>query len=210
MQSFSATLAIVAALAFVALLGILHVVRADLIPAHHMISEYGIGRASWLMTGAFLALGTSYIALAAAFLPTTRGALGTVAIVLLVVAGVGAAIGEIFPMDPAGTPPDQYSAAGKMHGVGFMLGVPGTLLAVTLLTIYLWRQADWQSARAMLGLAAAAVWITMGVFGAAMAKVMSQGSAGGVAVIGWQNRALVLSWAAWVFLVAWRLRALAR
>lgn len=111
--------------------------------------------------------------------------LGTLALVLLVVAGVGAAIGGLYPMDPLGTSPEQYSATGKMHGVGFMLGVPGTLLAIT----------------------AAAVWITMIVFGASMATLMGRGVTGPAFVIGWQNRALVFSWAAWVFLVAWRLRA---
>jgi hypothetical protein len=88
--------------------------------------------------------------------------------------------------------------------------VPGTLLAVTLLNIYLWRQAEWQSAHAMLGTTAAAVWLTMIVFGASMATLMRRGATGPEFVIGWQNRALVLSWAAWVFLVAWRLRSMAR
>lgn len=207
MQSMSATVAMVAALAFVALLLILHMVRADLDPGRHMISEYAVGRSGWIMAWAFFALAASFIALALAFLPSTQGALGTLALVLLLIAGAGAAIGGLFPMDPAGTPPERFSFSGKMHGVGFMLGVPGTLLAVSLLSIYLWRDADWQSARAMLATTAGAVWITMIVFGVSMAALMSRGTTGSAFAIGWQNRALVLSWAAWVFLVAWRLRA---
>ena len=60
----------------------------------------------------------------------------------------------------------------------------------------------------MLATTAGAVWITMIVFGVSMGMLMSRGGATGPAfAIGWQNRALVLSWAAWLFLVAWRLRA---
>jgi hypothetical protein len=210
MQTSSATLAMLAAIVFVAVLVVLHVVRADMEPGWHMISEYAEGRTVWLMGLAFLALATSFVALAAAFLPTARGVLGSFAIIMLVIAGVGAALGGLFPMDPAGTPPDQFSTAGKMHGVGFMLGVPGTLLGVTLLSIFLWRQAEWHSAHAMLGTTAAAVWITMIVFGAKMATLMGRGATGPDFAIGWHNRALVLSWAVWVFLVALRLRSMAR
>lgn len=210
MQSVSATAAMLMALVFVVLLAILHVVRADLEPGWHMISEYAVGRSGWITAGAFFALATSFIALAAASFPTARGVLGTLALVALVVAGVGAAIGGLFPMDPVGTPPEQYTTAGRMHGVGFMLGVPGTLLAVTLLTIYLWRRPEWQSAHVMLGATAAAVWLTMIVFGVSMATLMGRGATGSDFVIGWQNRALVLSWATWVFLIAGHLRSIAR
>jgi hypothetical protein len=206
MQSMSATLAMFAAVAFVVVLLILHVIRADMAPSWHMISEYAEGRSVWIMGLAFFALATSFIALAAAFLPTTRGILGHLALIMLVVAGVGAAIGGLFPVDPAGTPPDQFSTAGKLHGVGFMLGVPGTLLGVTLLSISLWRRPEWQSAHAMLGITVAAVWITMIVFGVSMATLMGRGATGPEFVIGWQNRALVLSWVTWVFMVAWRLQ----
>ena len=124
MESTSATVAMFAALAFVALLLILHVVRADLEPGWHMISEYAVGRSGWIMAWAFFALAASFIALALAFLPSARGVLGTLALVMLLVAGVGAAVGGLFPMDPVGTPPERFSFSGKMHGVGFMLACP--------------------------------------------------------------------------------------
>lgn len=209
MQTVSATVAMLAVLAFVALLLILHVVRADLAPSWHMISEYAVGRSGWLMGAAFLSLATAFIALAVAFLPSARGVLGVLAVLMLLTAGVGAAIGGLFPMDPLGTPPEQFSSSARMHGVGFMLGVPGTLLAVTLVTLLLWRDAGWQSARGMLAWTAGFVWITMIVFGISMGTLMSRGATGPDFVIGWQNRALVLSWATWVWLVAWRLRAVA-
>lgn len=205
-----ASFAMFAAFAFVIALMALHIVRSDLPPSQHMISEYAVGRHGWIMAVAFFALATSFISLAVAFIPSATGILGRLALVTLVVAGVGAAFGGLFPMDPAGTPPDQFSTSGKLHGVGFMLGVPGTLLAVTLLSIYLWRQPEWQPVRPMLALTAAAVWLLMIVFGASMSKIMSTGANDPSLRIGVQNRALVLSWATWVFLVASRLRFISR
>jgi hypothetical protein len=210
MQSRFATLAMFAAVTFVVLLAVLHAMRPDLAPGAHMISKYGVGGTGGITAMAFFALATSFVALAAACIPAARGVLARVAVVMLLLAGVGAAIGGLFPMDPIGTVPAEFSASGKMHNVGFMLGVPGALLGVTLLSGYFWRRPEWQSSHAMLALTVAAVWLTMAIFGVSMAAVMRQGTAGPVPAIGWQNRALVLAWAVWVFLVAWRLRVMAR
>ena len=92
MQPVSATLAMFASLVFVVLLALLHVVRADMDPSWHMVSEYANGPSGWMMAGAFFALATSFISLAVASLPSTRGVLGSLALVFLVIAGIGAAI----------------------------------------------------------------------------------------------------------------------
>lgn len=42
---------------------VLHVVRSDLPPAAHRLSEYAVGRYGWLMTGAFLASSCGLLAL---------------------------------------------------------------------------------------------------------------------------------------------------
>lgn len=195
---------------FVVLLAVLHAMRPDLAPRAHMISEYAVGGTGGITAMAFFALATSFVALAAAFASHMRGLIGLVAVVMLLLAGVGAAIGGLFPMDPIGTAPAEFSTSGKMHNIGFMLGVPGTLLGVTLLSGYLWRHPEWRSSHIVLALTVAAVWLTMAIFGASMATIMTQGTAGPEPAIGWQNRALVLAWAVWVFLVAWRQRAMTR
>jgi hypothetical protein len=91
-----------------------------------------------------------------------------------------------------------------------MIGVPGTLLGVTCLTLYLMRDRAWREGRAMLLATAGAVWLTMIVFGVSMARLMRAGATGDAFVIGWQNRALVLAWAAYLVAVAWRVVRAAR
>ena len=210
MQSMAAGAALVAALCFVAVLLLLHLVRADLAPSWHMISEYGVGPRGWIMSLAFYALATAFVMLALTFAVDARGPLGFAAVGLLLLAGVGAAIGGTFPVDPPGTLPANFSRAGQLHGLGFMIGVPGTLFGVTCLTIYLLRQPAWREARAMLLATAGAVWLTMIIFGVSMARLMRAGATGEAFVIGWQNRALVLAWAAYVVAVAWRVVRSAR
>lgn len=63
---------------FVAGVALLHVLRPDLTPASHMISEYAVGQLGWIQTLNFLALATGTAAL---FLAARRGPipLGTVA-----------------------------------------------------------------------------------------------------------------------------------
>ena len=72
-----ALLAIVCVGLFVGLLGLLHVVRADLDPSWHFISEYEIGRHGWLMQGAFILLALANLALLVAVWPALRGVVGT-------------------------------------------------------------------------------------------------------------------------------------
>ena len=210
MKAQAATLAMLMAATFVLLLAILHVVRADLDPRWHMISEYGVGSSRWLMSAAFFALAAALFSIMLAFLGSAKGWLGFSSVVLLGMAGIGAAMGGLFPMDPMGTLPEHFSQSGKLHGVAFMIGTPGTLLGVTLLTAYLWRDADWQSAHSMLLATAGLVWLTAIVFGASMTILLRKGATGPAFVIGWQNRALVLAWAVWVFALAWRFRLLSR
>jgi hypothetical protein len=210
MKAQAATLAMVMAATFVILLAILHVVRADLDPRLHMISEYGVGSSRWLMSTAFFALAAALFSLMLVFLGSAQGWLGLSSVVLLGMAGIGAAMGGLFPMDPMGTLPEHFSTSGKLHGVAFMIGTPGTLLGVTLLTAYLWRDPDWNSAHSMLLATAALVWLTAIVFGASMAILLRKRAAGPDFVVGWQNRALVLAWAVWVFALAWRIRFVSR
>lgn len=105
-------------------------------------------------------------------------------------------------VDPPGTVPEHISTTGMLHGFAFMLGVPGVLFAVTLLTSALWRAPAWRSQRAVLLASAALVWVTMLVFGLAMGNAMASHASGPAFAVGWQNRALVLAWALWVAVLA--------
>jgi hypothetical protein len=206
-RDLAAAWAMAMAALFVMLLVALHIVRADLDPSWHMISEYAIGPMGWLMRAAFLALAVALLALAAALIPGARGWLAITGVVLLGIGAVGAAMGGLFAMDPVGTPMEQGTRSGMLHGVSFMIGVPGTVLGLTLLSAHLWRRPGWSSGRSLLLATVGWVWLTLIVFAVSMLTLMSKGASGPEFLVGWQNRALVLAWAVWILAVGWRTRS---
>jgi hypothetical protein len=206
----AATVAMSMAGVFVLLLSVLHVVRADLEPGWHMISEYAVGPSGWMMSAAFLALASSLFALLLALWPRLHGWLGGAGLVFLALAALGLTLGGLFATDPQGTPRDQASTSGVLHGVSFMLGVPGILFAVALINLRLFRDVSSRQARFMLVFTASLVWLTMVVFAVAMVTCIRAGATGAEFVVGWQNRAMVFTWAAWSAALAWRVRAEAR
>ncbi len=192
-----------ASIAFAALVALLHLVRSDLAPRGHVLSEYALGPTGWIMTLAFLALAASFVALLFALKPHLAGWCGRVGMVALAVAAVGATLGGLFVMDPVGTPMDQASTSAQLHNLGFMLGGPGTLLAATFVNWTLSRNATWRDSRRMLGGTASFVWLSMIAFFIAVSMLMSN-PADGDKWIGIWNRLLVLSWVMWVALLARR------
>ena len=129
-----------------------------------MISEYAIGRHGYLMTLSFAASAISSVSLFAALLRSPYSALGRVGLGFLMLAAMGPAIGGAFAMDPTTTNQEAMSYSGKMHGVGFMIGVPGELLAVLCLSLALRRQPTW-AAVPLLTIALVA-WASLGDYGA--------------------------------------------
>jgi hypothetical protein len=206
----AATVSMSMAGVFVLLLSALHVVRGDLEPGWHMISEYAVGPFGRMMSAAFLALAGSMLTLLLALRPRLHGWLGGAGLAFLALAAFGLTMGGLFATDPPGTPRDQASTSGMLHGISFMLGVPGILFAVTFINLRLLRDASFQQARSMLLVTAAAVWLTLIVFAVAMVTCLRAGATGAEFVVGWQNRAMVLAWAAWSAALAWRARAEAR
>lgn len=204
----SASVALATSGLFAGLLALLHLLRPELPPGWHMLSEYSVGPWGFLMRLAFLALAASFVSLALALRDHAQGLLGTAGRCCLVLAALGATLGGLFNTDPPGTAPEQVSTTGMLHGLAFMLGVPSVLLAVTLLGVALWRVPSWRGARALLAGSAALVWITLLVFASSMSSAMASNASGLDLAVGWQNRAAVLAWVVWAALLAWRAQAI--
>jgi hypothetical protein len=85
-------------LSSVACVALLHVVRADLAPRTHRLSEYANGPHGWLMTAAFVALGCGLIALGVALRSDrgSKGLAGRAVPVAAFSAGVGAIVSAAF------------------------------------------------------------------------------------------------------------------
>jgi hypothetical protein len=117
---------------FVLALCALHLLRPELAPARHMISEYAVGPFGWLMTSAFVAAALACFSLFLGLLrdgPESR--IARVAEVLLAVAVVGLLASAIFPMDVH--PP--HTRSGSIHEASFLVNVSCILLAALLLAL---------------------------------------------------------------------------
>jgi hypothetical protein len=179
-----------ASLAIVTLLS-LHWLRPELSPAAHMISEYGVGPHAWVMAVCFGSYAVASATLLIALAATARGALTWVGLFFLLIASAGLAIGGIYPADPTTNDPNLMSHSGRMHGVGFMIGVPGELLSVLLLSLALRKHSLWMKSPVLL--AAAAVWVSLLVM---VPLLMRQ------QWFGWPNRTFMLGFAAWILVCA--------
>ena len=180
---------------------VLHALRRDLDPSTRMLSEYALGRGGWIMAVAFLSLSMTFATLLVTLRRHLSGAWGVLAVLALAAAAVGSAMGGAFPMDPPLTPPEEYSLSGKLHGVAFMLGGPGVLLAAAFVSLALRRKVAWKGARNRLMGSAALIWAVHIVFTVALVKLMS-GDSSVEHSMGWLNRALVASWLVWAIALA--------
>ena len=86
----SGIVAIAAIAGYQVLLIVLIILRPDLDPSWHTISEWAYGRYGWMMSGAFLLSALSYGALFVMLLPYAKGALGRIGLGLLALCFVGA------------------------------------------------------------------------------------------------------------------------
>ncbi len=140
-------------------LALLHVVRPDLSPRSRMISEYAVGPYGSLMTLSFAGFASSCWALTLAAFPHVKGVTARFGLGFLALAGIGAAIGGAFTMDPSTNDPNKMSFSGHMHGLGFMIGVPSELLSVLLIAIAARKVDAWSAPT--LGILAALVWASL-------------------------------------------------
>jgi hypothetical protein len=159
-----------------------------------MISEYAVGRRGWVMTLCFASFAVASVGLLIALVPYTRGVLGRAGLGFLLLAAVGLAIGGAFTMDPSTTRPESMSFSGRMHGVGFTIGVPGELLAVLLLSLALRKHDAW-SAQSLLALTVIA-WVSVLIIAALMTRQW-------FFAIGIPNRIFMVAYALWIIVAAY-------
>ena len=187
----TASLTIAGATVALGALAILHLVRPDVEPSSHMISEYAIGSHGYLMTLSFAAFAISSVSLFFALLRSARGVLGRVGHGFLLLAATGLAIGAAFATDPSTTNQEAMSYSGKMHGVGFMIGVPSQLLAALCLSLALRRRPAW--AAVPLLTIALVVWAALAI----MVPLLVQQRFFGI-----PNRVFMVTYGVWLILAA--------
>ena len=77
----------------------LHVLRPDLAPISHRLSEYAIGTYGGVMTAAFVCVGASLLTLAAAIVSADRRLCSRVTAVAVGLAGVGMVVSGVYRTD---------------------------------------------------------------------------------------------------------------
>jgi len=178
---------------FVLCLAALHVLRPDLDPSWHFISDYEVGEWGWVMRVAFLSLAAGCFGALVALLPHARGIVGRLGLLLLLVSGSGIALADFF----------APSTTNTLHETGAMLDqLP---LAALLISFSLWRTMGWQSARWTLAWSLLVLWAGMAVFiGAMVVMEPSKDKPPSPDVlVGWPSRIFIVTHAAWLVPVAW-------
>jgi hypothetical protein len=192
-----------AALALIALAA-LHILKPDIDPSRTMISQYALGPYGWVMALCFAAFAAGSGCLFAALIAHVPSLLGRIGLAFLLAAAVGLAMGAVFPMDPVSTAPGQMSFSGEMHGVSFMIGVPGQVLAVLILSLALGKQTS--HASLPLPTLTAVIWLSLLVM-IAILLIVGPGQppnpSGPERVLGWANRLLMVAYGVWLMVVAW-------
>lgn len=207
----AARLSFAGASLFAILLCVLHLLKPDLDPSWHFISEYAIGKYGFLMSLAFLSLSTSYVGLFMTLrghLPTIGGRIG---LVLLLASALGLALGGLFTTDPLLTPPDQMTTSGKLHGLGGAIGMVMPFASV-LVGRALLRRPDWSGGRGSLMAATAAAFLGFLFAFGSMIILMSEseGTFGPNVPVGWPNRLEILGYTVWMMVVSRQALTVAR
>ncbi len=195
----SATLALGLFSYFSLVLIALHFVRPDYTPIDHMISDYAVGRAGWLMTTAFVALGLGCLSLSLGLgWRGPRRISATAGRLLLIVAFLGLMVTAAFPTDLE-TAKDTLH--GTIHTVSFLVNIVSISVAALTLSLSFGADPRWKGARLPSLLIVLALLVAFGV----QYMTLHRG-----APYGYTNRAFVLVVMTWLFFVAFSLRHVAQ
>jgi hypothetical protein len=188
----------------VCLVVVLHFVEPEFDPSQRMLSEYSLGRYGGLMRVAFIAGGTSVIAVAVALWGSAWP--WSLGLVLVAIGPLGAAFVDT---DPITTPPAEITRRGNVHaalGSLFILGFP---VAATVAGI---SSAGDATMGPVLAWASVVPWIALawflGILGTTLrhARPDGRGAPEGRGApdvpIGWPNRVSMLVYLGWAALAA--------
>ena len=144
-QTVFATVAIACFAYSAAVVALMHVLRPDLAPASHFVSEYALGLYGWMMGSSFLAMGLGCLMLMLGLVRIgIRSWVIWLGAGLLGVEFLGSLVGTIFPMD---LPANPSTLTGRIHDMNFLVGIGGFSLALLLLTMGFWSDPRWRSYR---------------------------------------------------------------
>jgi hypothetical protein len=182
----------------VLLLVVLHILRPDLDPSWHVVSEYANGPHGWLMTITFAALAAGCTAMVVLLLPVADSWPIRVGTILLALAATGLAMAALFPADIVQDPMPPVSWTGSMHSVASLLGNPTLLIGMLVLAFALPGYAPWEGTGSILLALAVIAWLSFIAMMVGLFVFLPQGTGGLGALVGYGNRLLVAAYAGWL------------
>jgi hypothetical membrane protein len=204
----TARLTIIASIATLLSLAILHALSPEFAPAWRMVSEYANGKYSWVLSLMFIfwALSSWLLAYSLSSQVSTRA--GRIGVYFLIASGIGEAMAAVFDINHS------------LHGLASFLGIGGLPIAALLISTNLGRTEVWSAAKKPLLWSAHLTWVSVVLMAATFAILIStfmQTGAemptdsttitslpdGVIALVGWANRFLILAFCAWVTITAW-------
>jgi hypothetical protein len=204
----TARFTMIASIATLVSLVLLHVLSPEFSPAWRMVSEYANGEYSWLLSLMFISWALSSWILAFTLWSQVKTTAGKVGLYFLIVSGIGEAMAAAFDINHS------------LHGLASFLGIGSLPVAALLISTSLGRTEAWSAAKKPLLWSAHLTWISVILMAATFALLIStfmQSGAemptdsttvttlpdGVIALVGWANRFLILVYCAWVTLTAW-------
>jgi Protein of unknown function (DUF998) len=210
-RPLAATLAAVLAIVTLLILALLHVMSPEFQPSWRMVSEYANGRHRWLLAAMFISWALSSWLLAPVLYPFAATWPAKLGVLFLVIAGIGEAMAAAFDINH------------PLHMHAAILGMNGLPIAALLIGISFARAGHWGASRRMMLWLSQLPWISVAVMSISMvlfftglsragivitpdSKPLAELPAGVMAIGGWANRFLILSYCIWAIAATWCLR----
>jgi Protein of unknown function (DUF998) len=192
-------------------LALLHLVSPEFQPSWRMVSEYANGDHDWLLKAMFICWALSSWLLAYALYPLATTWPSKLGVLFLVIAGIGEAMAAAFDINH------------PLHMHAAILGMNGLPIAALLIGISFARSGHWGASRRLMLRISQLPWISVVLMSIAMAlfftglsrsgivitpdsRPLAELPAGVMAIGGWANRFLILSYCIWAIAAAWTLR----
>jgi Protein of unknown function (DUF998) len=183
---------------FLALIGLLHVIKPEFEPSWRFLSEYSIGRHGWVMMMAFFLWAISCFTLSVALSEHVKTRRGRTGRIVLVVVGLTLILAGLFAQDPITATPDQLTTHGTLHAIASMIGIPGVPIAALLITWGVRQNAASVAISRGMTVTAHLTWVSLLAMAIYLAiAVPRAGGFGPDVPAGWLNRAVVLAYWAW-------------
>lgn len=190
-----------AAVAYLAILILLHIIKPEVTPAWQTLSIYSRGSFGWLGQIEYCLLGVTLFGMFATLKNQAKSRYGKIGLVILLIAAIGGIMGGLGVSDPLNTPQADMTSSGQLHAMGAGLEIWGAPIAALLLNLNLLRKnSDWKSSRKML------ITVTVLPILGLVLFMGSGASAGGHVgpgdVIGYMNRVAVVATIIWEIVIA--------